>query len=109
MDVEGESPEVSVSKKSKIASLTIAARRANVLMQTAMMAMLVNAKLPSEEVYGHLSGELLDPLHVHEGREKERDNLRKFGVYVRVPRHQAGPQASRHERIASRRLLHTVA
>ena len=44
MDVEGESPEVSVSKKSKIASLTIAARRANVLMQTAMMAMLVNAK-----------------------------------------------------------------
>ena len=52
-------------------------------------------KLPSEEVYGHLSGELLDPLLVHEGREKERDNLRKFGVCVRVPRHQAVGQRVR--------------
>ena len=50
-------------------------------MQTAMIAMLVNATLPSEDIYGHLSGELLDPQLVHEGREKERENLRKFGVY----------------------------
>ena len=33
MDVEGESPDVSVSKKRRIASLTIAYRRANVLMK----------------------------------------------------------------------------
>ena len=36
-----------------------------------------------------LSGEPLDQLLLHEGREKERENLRNFGVYERVPRHQA--------------------
>ena len=59
-----------------------------------MMAMLVHATLPSGDVYGHLSGELLDPLPVHAGREEERENLRKFGVYERVPRHQANWQES---------------
>ena len=62
MDVEGVSPEVSVPKKSRIASLTIAGKWVNVLMQTAMMAMLVNATLPSEDIYGHPSGKLLHPL-----------------------------------------------
>ena len=41
-----------------------------------MMAILVNATLPSGDIYGHLSGELLDPLLVQEGRERERQNLR---------------------------------
>ena len=89
MDVEGESLEVSVSKRNKIASLPSAGRRVNVLMQTAMMATLVSATLLGGEVYEHLSGELLDPLLVHEGREKERENLRKFEMCERVPRHQA--------------------
>ena len=53
------------------------------------MPLLVNTTLPNVEVYEHLSGELLDPLLVHESREKERENLRKFGVYERVLRHQA--------------------
>ena len=51
-----------VPKKSRIASLSIVGQWAHTLMQTAVMAMLVNATLPSGEVYGHLSGELLDPL-----------------------------------------------
>ena len=32
---------------------------------------------------------------VHEGREKERDNLRKFAEYERVPRHQASGKSVR--------------
>ena len=80
MDVEGDNPEVSVPKKGRIASLTIAGKCVNVSMQTAMMALLVNATLPNGEVYGHLRGELLDPLFVHEGREKARTCV-SFGVY----------------------------
>ena len=45
MDVEGENPEVSVPKKSRIASLTD--KWLNVLVETAMIAMLVNATHPS--------------------------------------------------------------
>ena len=86
MDVEGVSPEVSVPKKSNIASLTIAGARVDVWMQTAMMAMLVKATLLTGDTYGHLSGEVLDPLLVQEGHERERENLRKFGVYERVPK-----------------------
>ena len=60
------------------------------MMQTAVMVTLVNATLPSGDIYGHRSGELLDPLLlVQEGREMERNNLRNLGVYERVPRHQA--------------------
>ena len=92
MDVEGVSPEVSVPKKSRIAPLTIAGKWVNVLMQTAMMVMLV---VPSGGIYGQLSGELLDPLLVQEGRERERENLRKFGVYERVPRHHAAGERIR--------------
>ena len=77
MDVV-ESTEVSVLKKSRKASLTIAGRHVNEVVQTAMMAMLVNATLPSGEVHGHLSGGLLDPLLVHEGDEKDRENLQEF-------------------------------
>ena len=79
------------------------------------MAMLVNATLPSGEVHGHLSGELRDPLLEHEGREKERENLRKFGVYEQTKRGRIGLcqiQTCNHaasmgntKRIASRRLL----
>ena len=47
------------------------------LMQTAMMAMLANAPLPSGDINRHLSGELLDSLLVQEGREREREILRK--------------------------------
>ena len=85
MDVERVNPEVSVPKKSRIASLTIAGKWMNVLMQKAMMAMLVNATLPGGEVCRHFSGELPDPLLVQEGREKECETLRQFGVYERVP------------------------
>ena len=48
----------------------ILGKRVNVLVQTAMMAMLVNETLLSGEVCGHLSGALLDPLLLHEGRDK---------------------------------------
>ena len=89
MDVEGVSPEVCVPKKSRMASLTVAGKWANVLMQTAMMARQAIATLLSGDIYGHLSDELLDPLLVQEGRERERDNLRKFEVCERMPRHQA--------------------
>ena len=92
MDAKGENPEVSVPKKSRMASLTIARKWANVLMQTAMTAMLVNGTVPRGDVYGvygQVSGELLDPLLAPEGREKEGENLRKFGVCERAPRHQA--------------------
>ena len=85
MDVERVNPEVSVPKKSRIASLTIAGKFMNVLMQKAMMAMLVNATLPGGEVCRRFSGELPDPLLVLEGREKECETLRQFGVYERVP------------------------
>ena len=51
-----------------------------------MMDMLVNATLPRGYIYGHLCGELVDPLLVKEGRERERENLPEFGVYERVPR-----------------------
>ena len=40
----------------------------------------MNATLPSRDIYGHLSGELLDPLLVQECRERKRENLRKFEV-----------------------------
>ena len=50
MDVEGENPEVSVPKKRMIASLTIAGNWVNALIYTAMMAISVNATLPSGEV-----------------------------------------------------------
>ena len=53
----------------------IGGRLVNVPVKTSMTTMLVNATLPSREVCGHLSGALLDPLLVHEGREKERENL----------------------------------
>ena len=89
MVVEGESPEVSVSKKSRIAPLTTSGKWVNLLMQTATTAMPENATLPSGEVFGNLSGELLDPRLAHEGRKKERENLRNVGVYARVPKHQA--------------------
>ena len=36
----------------------------------------MTATLPSGEVYEQLSGELLDPLLLHEGCEKVRENLR---------------------------------
>ena len=63
-----------------------------------MMAMLVNATLPSGDIYGHLCGEFfLDPLFVQEGRERERENLRKFAVYERVPRHQAAEKRVRDQ------------
>ena len=45
-DVDGASTALSVSKKSRTRSPTIAGRRVNVLMQTGMMAMLVTATLP---------------------------------------------------------------
>ena len=78
MDVKGESPEVSVPKKGRIAPLTITGRWVNVLMQTTMVAILVSATLPSGEVYGHPRGELPDPCSYTTGRAKERENLRKF-------------------------------
>ena len=53
-DVEGVSPEVSLPKKCRMASLTITGTWVNVLMQTAMMDMLVNATLPRGDIYGHL-------------------------------------------------------
>ena len=49
----------------------------------------MSATLPSGKVCGHLSGVLLDPLLVQEGLKRERENMRTFGVYERVPRHQA--------------------
>ena len=55
MDVEGDNTPVSVSKKIKIASLTVAGRHVNMLVQTSM-AMLVTAPHPRKEVYGHLRG-----------------------------------------------------
>ena len=72
MDVEGENTQVSVSKKIKIASLTVAGRHVNMLVQTSTMAMLVNAPHPRKEVYGHLRGELLEPLLVRARRSRER-------------------------------------
>ena len=61
---------MSAPKKSRIASLNIDGTRVNVLMTTAMMAMLVNATVPSGDIYGHLSGELLDPQCAQEDRER---------------------------------------
>ena len=40
-------------------------------------------------VYGALSGELLAPALVEKGRQKERDQMAKFEVYLRVPLHLA--------------------
>ena len=75
-------------KKCRIASLTIAGRHVNVLVQTAMMAMLLSATLPSGEVYGHVSDCWIHLL-VHKKAQEKRSNLRTFGVYERVPKHQA--------------------
>ena len=36
------------------------------------------------DVYRHANGEFMDPQLAHEGREKERENLQKFGVYEPV-------------------------
>ena len=51
---------------SRMASLIIAGKWLNVMMQTTLLAMSANATLPRGEVCGHLSDEL-DPLLVHEG------------------------------------------
>ena len=70
-----------------MASLIIAGKWLNVMMQTTLLAMSANATLPRGEVCGHLSDEL-DPLLVHEGCWKVRENFRKFGAYERVSVHQ---------------------
>ena len=49
---EGVKPDESVRKKGRTAS--------------------IYATQPSGDMYGHLSGELLDPLLLQEGRERER-------------------------------------
>ena len=36
-------------------------------------------------VYGAITGELLDPVLVEQGRQKEREQIVKFEVYQRVP------------------------
>ena len=44
--------------------------------------------VPSGVFHGHFSGELLEPLLVEEGREREREKFRKVAVHERLPRHQ---------------------
>ena len=73
-------------KRHKVAALTIGGRRVNVFMQAMVAAMIMCASLPSWEVYGHLSGELLDPQLMQECRDRERYNFGNFQVYKRVPR-----------------------
>ena len=92
----GETPVVEMdthqpveAKRRKVGALAVSGRRVSVLQNFMVCALLVGATMLNGDVYGHLSGELLDPLLVHEGREKERENLRKFEVYGRVPRMQA--------------------
>ena len=53
-------------------------------------------KLRQLDVHGNLSGEPTAGSTARAlGRQKERENLRKFGVYERVPRHQAVEQRVR--------------
>ena len=63
---------MSAPKNSRVASLTNDGKCANVLMQTAMIAMLVTATVTSGDIHGHLSGEVLDPQLVQEVRESVR-------------------------------------
>ena len=62
---------MSESKKSRVASITIDGKWVNVVVQTAMITMLVHATVPTGDIYDHLSGELLDPQLVQDGRESE--------------------------------------
>ncbi len=48
-------------------------------------------------VYGAITGELLDPALVEKGRQKERDQMAKFEVCLRVPLHFGQVQAGEEQ------------
>ncbi len=62
---------------------TIGGLCVNVASRAIFVAALAVAVV-SGPVYGALSGELLDPALVEEGRKRERDLMSQFGVYERV-------------------------
>ena len=49
-----------------------------------LLATLMTTTLAHGDVYRLANGEFLDPQLVHEGREMERENLQRFGVYEPV-------------------------
>ena len=49
-----------------------------------LLATLMTTTLAHGDVYRHANGKSMDPQLVHKGREKERENLQRFGVYEPV-------------------------
>ena len=89
-DWQDLSDRMRAAKKPKVRALwTVGGLAVNILQQTVVAMMLISSVLPGKPVYGHLSGELLDPVQVQEGRDKERAQMKEFGVYKRVLRSDA--------------------